>query len=340
VNDVGVNFAPPEVIIRDMLKPQIAVDDFLADMRRRRLSERTVTTYARTLDEFTARPEIVDLDVSKITATHVTRYLATKSRLARGTVSGIETHLFMWFEFCCSRRRSRATRWTGWCARSGSPPRSRRRHRRDRRRLRLLEVAHGPAPSATRSRSSRTSARAGTRRAAALTPTTTATRARSASARRATRRSGSRPDELRSVLDASIAARRDLAGAERLPRPARGLPAAHRRPRRPRHLAAREEGRRRAGVDAHVHALRAAFAVFYLERKRDTLGLQELMGPPSMKTTEVYLRRLDKRRAMEPRPRAVVGVALAGNDDAPQPRKRALASSPGVGAGGFEPPFR
>ena len=56
----------------------------------------------------------------------------------------------------------------------------------------------------------------------------------------------------------------------------------------------------RAGVRAHVHAFRAAFAVFYLERHPGEVeALKELMGHRSIATTQVYLRKLDRHRAME-----------------------------------------
>ena len=56
----------------------------------------------------------------------------------------------------------------------------------------------------------------------------------------------------------------------------------------------------RAGVDVHPHALRAAFAVNYLDRfDGDTYGLQKLMGHRRPETTQVYLRRHDDFKAME-----------------------------------------
>jgi integrase len=56
----------------------------------------------------------------------------------------------------------------------------------------------------------------------------------------------------------------------------------------------------RAGVKAHVHSLRAAFAVFYLEQNPgDVESLKELLGHKSLTTTQVYLRKLDKGAAME-----------------------------------------
>ena len=56
----------------------------------------------------------------------------------------------------------------------------------------------------------------------------------------------------------------------------------------------------RAGVTTHVHALRAAFAVHYLQSKPgEIVGLQKLMGHRRIETTMVYLRRLDRQEAME-----------------------------------------
>ena len=57
---------------------------------------------------------------------------------------------------------------------------------------------------------------------------------------------------------------------------------------------------RRAGVRAHVHALRAAFAVEFDEPNPDNvIGLKELMGHARLDQTLVYLRRKDKAKAME-----------------------------------------
>jgi integrase len=57
----------------------------------------------------------------------------------------------------------------------------------------------------------------------------------------------------------------------------------------------------RAGVErAHVHAMRGAFAVQFLEtHPGEREALQRLMGHTKADTTELYLRRLDKERAME-----------------------------------------
>ena len=56
----------------------------------------------------------------------------------------------------------------------------------------------------------------------------------------------------------------------------------------------------RVGVRSHVHALRAAFAVHYLEsHPGDLEALQALMGHRKLETTQIYLRKLDRERAME-----------------------------------------
>ena len=95
-------------------------------------------------------------------------------------------------------------------------------------------------------------------------------------------------------------------------------------------------------MDAHVHALRAAFAVFYLERHPgDVEALKELMGHRSIGTTQVYLRKLDRQRAMERVRDLSWGVVMTdkGEDsDNQQFAEKRFASSPLVGAGGFEPP--
>jgi site-specific recombinase XerD len=56
----------------------------------------------------------------------------------------------------------------------------------------------------------------------------------------------------------------------------------------------------RAGVRAHVHALRAAFAVqFDAAHPDQVIALKELMGHTRIETTLIYLRRKDRAKAME-----------------------------------------
>src|SRR5438045_9746187 len=56
---------------------------------------------------------------------------------------------------------------------------------------------------------------------------------------------------------------------------------------------------RRAGVNSHVHALRAAFAVQFDEANPgNVIGLKELLGHARIDQTLVSLRRKDKAKAM------------------------------------------
>ncbi|MET0939259.1 MAG: tyrosine-type recombinase/integrase [Gaiellaceae bacterium] len=98
----------------------------------------------------------------------------------------------------------------------------------------------------------------------------------------------------------------------------------------------------RAGIEAHVHALRAAFAVYSLERfPGDVEALKELLGHRSIATTQVYLRKLDRDTAMERVRGLSWSVAETGeseNAECAQTAGERFASSSAVGAGGFEPP--
>lgn len=56
----------------------------------------------------------------------------------------------------------------------------------------------------------------------------------------------------------------------------------------------------RAGVETHVHALRAAFAVAFDEQHPEKLlTLKDLMGHSRLESTQIYLRRRDKAKGME-----------------------------------------
>lgn len=98
----------------------------------------------------------------------------------------------------------------------------------------------------------------------------------------------------------------------------------------------------RAGIDCHVHALRAAFATFYLEENTGDLeALQALMGHEAVSTTQVYLRKLDRGAAME-RVRTLSWASVSDpnllSDLKPQFAEFEFGTSRFMEAGGFEPP--
>lgn len=96
----------------------------------------------------------------------------------------------------------------------------------------------------------------------------------------------------------------------------------------------------RAGVDAHTHSLRAAFADFCLDSGTEGKALQLLMGHSNPATTEIYIRRYDKEKRMESVRDLSWGVSVDNEHGfgLAQPCGDRLGESPLMGAGGFEPP--
>jgi len=107
----------------------------------------------------------------------------------------------------------------------------------------------------------------------------------------------------------------------------------------------------RAGVRCHVHALRAAFATYFLEQGGEMGALQTLMQHDSFATTQVYLKKLDRKAAMEQvrelrwskigvvePDNACDSLSRANPSDVAGVRTQPFADSVGMGAGGFEPP--
>lgn len=94
----------------------------------------------------------------------------------------------------------------------------------------------------------------------------------------------------------------------------------------------------RTAIDAHPHALRAAFAVYYLEQNPGDLeAVQAFLGHRSLRTTEIYLRRLNKANAME-RVRTLDWTGNMALPVSPQFAGETEKEPVVVGAGGFEPP--
>jgi integrase len=332
---------PPEIIIRPMLTVGRAIDLFLGDLTRRGATERTRRTYARLLDKFCDRlPD--DYDVSKITTDDCRRWLDTFASRARGTQAHAESVL------------SSFLKWLyldGKIARNPMDrlPRTRRIPAADldvvtvqtEEVVRMLQVARGWSERIALAILCYTGAR---RRAVANLRLRDYDRLHG---RLRFHEKGDKviwkpaPDELRALLEAAIADGAIVEADDYLVPPEGYL--SRRGTRDDRviwRLVRRVAGR--AGVDAHVHALRAAFAVFYLElHPGDVEALKELMGHRSIATTQVYLRKLDRQRAMDRVRDLSWGVALTDKGEEsvqPQIAEEMLASSPVVGAGGFEPP--
>lgn len=97
---------------------------------------------------------------------------------------------------------------------------------------------------------------------------------------------------------------------------------------------------KRAGVKTHVHALRAAFAVHYLETHPGQIeSLQKLMGHARLETTLLYLRRLNRRQQMETVRDLDWSTSIAPHDNYRQPQiaAKALEALPFTEKEGFEP---
>ena len=260
---IALDRREPEVIIRTVLTFDRAADDFLSDCHRRGFRERTIRTYQRTYDEFSERlPR--DLDVSKITIDDVRRYLATKAHLAPGTVAGVEAHLASLFQVALPERQDRARNPIDRLPRT-------RRIRPDDLEVTTVDVADVPRLFAA--------AKTWPERLALAILVYMGPRRRAVARLRLTdydrlhgrlrfREKGGKvvwkpvPDELRSLLEAALAA----GAIEDYLVPPEGY--LQRKGDRDDRVIWRIVKRvaARAGVEAHVHALRAAFAVYYLER--------------------------------------------------------------------------
>jgi integrase len=318
-----------------------AIDDFLGDCRRRRWSPRSVRSYGYTLNELADRlPN--EIDVSKITVDDVRRYLATKSHLAAGTVATCEAHLASMFAWLYSDKKIAAN----------PMERVQRTRRQPADELDILSIATTDVPRLLEA------ARPGTERNAVAIVSYLGPRRHAIALLRDSdydrqamtlrfREKGAKtidkpiPGELAQVLDASIAAGHLWAAPHDYLVPPE---------QPPRRIGDRDDRviwrvikrvADRAGVDAHVHALRAAFACFYLEQpetRDDILGLKDLLGHRSLNTTLLYLRRRNKQVGME----RVRGLSWAAGSEARNDAGRTptwLVASPVMGAGGFEPPL-
>ena len=97
----------------------------------------------------------------------------------------------------------------------------------------------------------------------------------------------------------------------------------------------------RAGVRAHTHSLRAAFAHFSLDSGKDSKALQEAMGHKNPATTERYIQRYDREKRQETFRDLDWASVIPDNTrraGSVQIAEETLGESRLVGAGGFEPP--
>jgi hypothetical protein len=95
----------------------------------------------------------------------------------------------------------------------------------------------------------------------------------------------------------------------------------------------------RAGVRAHAHALRAAFAVNFLEQHPGRIeSLQKLMGHDRIETTMVYLRRMNRAKAVDDVPDLSLGNPL-GFEPRTDRKRDLQAKEPAKAHTGFEPVF-
>lgn len=330
------------VIVRPMLTINRAIDLYLDDLTGRGYSDRTRTTYSRILDKLADRLP-ADVDVAKITPDDCRRFIGLYSQRAAGTRAhafSVLSSFFKWLYFNEKIARNPLDRIQ----------RPRRIAARD---LDVITVSTDDVRKLV------VAARTWPEKLAIGVLFYTGSRRRAAARLRLFdynrdtghlrfREKGGKTiwkpvaAELRQLLEAALAAGVYTGPGDYLI-PAEG-PLSRKGDRDDRVVwRLVKKVAARAHVDTHVHALRAAFACAYLEQHPgDTEALQELMAHESIATTQVYLRRFDTQNAMERVRDLTLGVAFADTNadpEIPQFAGKALAVSPVMGAGGFEPPY-
>lgn len=289
----------PRLIVRAMLTASHATDLFLGDLEGRGYSKRTVDTYRRILYHFCDRlPD--DLDVAKITADDCRRFLHKHGGKAQGTRAHTHSVLSSFFKWLSMTERIKR-----------SPL-----ERIERPRRLPAENLDVTTVSADDVRALLAAATGWPERLAIGILIYMGPRRRAAALLRLRdydRKQGRLrfyekggkviwkpvPDELARMLDDAIAQ-----GAIREPDDYL-IPNLHPRVRngdRDDRIVWNlvKQVARKAKVDAHAHALRAAFACFYLEQHPgDIETLKNLLGHRSLATTQVYLRKLDREAGME-----------------------------------------
>ena len=289
-----------EQILVPMLPISRAVDLFLGDCARRGYSQRTLNTYGRLLDKFADRlPD--DTDVTELTVDHIRKYLDSW----KGHAAGTRAHAYSVMSSFCK-----------WLYLNGKVKRN-PIDRLERPRRIPAENLDVKTISAADVRALLAAAQGWTEKLAVAIPAYTGARRHAVALLRLKDYDRKRerlrfhekggkviwkpvPAELAQLLEEAIAAGAIVDKDDYLV-PPEGPRWEGRQDRDDRVVwRAVKQAADRAGIDAHVHALRAAFAVFYLEQHTgDIEGLKELMGHRSIATTQTYLRRLDRGNAME-----------------------------------------
>ena len=300
----------PELDILRTMNIQRAISQWLGDLALHGHSDRTIDTYGRLLDKLA---DIHDLDVHEITAGHLRSFLDREARTKRGARKAPST---------IAQNVTIVNGFFDWLTREGAVRHNPTRRNGDRILARPKQVAPDDNDNVVTVTSSDVAKLieaadrmdwrhrlaigvligVGPRRHAA-----SMLRVRDYDPEAATltfREKGSKtitkpiPDELQELLIAAFTAG-VFESVEDYLVPSRGTPRkAERDDRVLWHLV--REVADEAGVETHVHALRAAFAVHFLETKPGrVVALQKLMGHRRIETTLVYLRRLDRRQEME-----------------------------------------
>ena len=300
----------PELDILRTMNIQRATSQWLGELERHGHSERTIDTYGRLLDKLAAAH---DLDVHEITPALLRSFLDGEARKKRGGRKAPAT---------IAQNVSIVNGFFDWLTREGAVRHNPTRRNGDR----IIGRPKQPAPDENDNITTVTSSDVEKLIAAAETMgwpyrlaigvlvgvgprrhAASALRVRDYDPEAATltfREKGSRtitkpiPDQLQDLLVAAFAAGVYSSVDEYLV-PSRGTPRNPERDDRALWHIVREVAEE-AGVETHVHALRAAFAVHFLEAKPGrVVALQKLMGHKRIETTMVYLRRLDRRAEME-----------------------------------------
>jgi site-specific recombinase XerD len=307
-----------EVIVRDMMTPDRAFDDFLDDGLRRGWSERTISTYRRILRGFTDRLPL-DYDISDVKEDDVRRYLGSMKGLSRGTIAHAEAVLSSAFKWCYLNRKIKAN----------PMDRIQRTKRIPADELDVTHVSSEDVPKllaaarALDALASTQTRRVWTHTICLMILVYMGPRRRAVS--RLRRRDYDRknghmrfkekggktiwkpvPDELRPVLDEAADSGVWAKATDFLVPPApyafyskEVLDGKEDRDDRCIWEIVKACGRK-AGVETHVHALRAAFAVYYLKSNPGDLeGLRALLGHRQLATTAIYLRFLEQEQAMD-----------------------------------------